>query len=505
MKHKRTHILLRRLLILSTLVGFVVLSSCNAKEEDVIGDSNITTESVAITDFSLTADLRVMKNLDSVFFSIDLEHGVVFNADSLPKGTNVTKLIPKIKYPSSVKTATIEMTGGTHRTGTVNYHSNSSDTIDFTGKVTLTLATANDAISKTYTLKVNVHKEDPDTIYWDKLAVNTLPSRLENPLAQKTVAYGKGTLALIEENDGTYTLSTADDIFAGSFIKEEVTPGFTPAIETLTASTEGDLYLLGDDGRLMTSTDGKSWAQATSGWQNIIGFYGDTLLGISGDGTSTVMKSYPEGAFPEMALPADFPLTGFTSPIEFTNRWTPDPTIIIFGGYPFPTNGRSASWAFDGTEWVNIAENSMPALSGLSVMSYYSYLNSAVNGILKEFEVYLAFGGRDADGNNNETIYVSYDHGINWQRAQSYMQLPKEVTAGYMVDALSIDTLLESNLSNQWKSVATKRRLPFEVEGEIIKWNCPYIFLFGGYDAKGILNPRIRSGVLQRLTFQPLF
>lgn len=492
--------------ILSIAFG-LTLASCNKKdEENTTEDTYVSTESVAITAFSLMADARVMANLDSVFFSIDLEHGVVFNADSLPKGTNITKLIPKIKYPSSVKSAVIEMTGGTHRTGTVNYYSNSADTIDFTGKVTLTLGTADDAIMKTYVLKVNVHQQDPDTIYWDKMAQADLPSRLSDPVEQKSVAFGTGVLTLIEENDGSFTVSRTEDIFEGTWSKAVFSAGFTPKVRSLTATEQGTLYLLDDKGTLYSSGDGATWTTQSAGWNEIIGEYAATLLGTSLQNGSPEMISYPDSEYSGLALPADFPLTGFTSAIEFSSKWSPRPTVVIFGGYPYAANGKSPSWAFDGKQWVNIAENSMPSLSGMSVIRYYSYLKSASSGLLKEFDVYLAFGGRNSEGNLNNLIYVSYDHGINWQRAQEYMQLPSTIVPGYMVDAIPLGFSMESSLSNRWKVDArSKRRIPFEIDGDLIKWDCPYIFLFGGHDASGALDPRIRSGVLQRLTFEPLF
>ncbi|MDE7409414.1 MAG: hypothetical protein K2N09_05265, partial [Muribaculaceae bacterium] len=57
--------------------------------------------SVAVTKFSLKSKKGSNVKLDSVFFSIDLNRGVIFNADSLPVGTDVTKLVPVIGYVTS--------------------------------------------------------------------------------------------------------------------------------------------------------------------------------------------------------------------------------------------------------------------------------------------------------------------------------------------------------------------------------------------------------------------
>lgn len=506
MTHKYITPLLNCVALLFAIVIGIIATACNAKDEDTPTNTDyVTTESVAVTGFYLSPDIRIMKNLDSVYFSIDLEHGVIFNADSLPKGTKVTKLVPKISYPSTVRSAVIKMEGGTHREGETNYFTNANDTIDFTGDVTLTLGTANNLITKTYRLKVNVHQTDPDTMYWDKTSSMMLPSRMLYPKRQKSIKYNGGVLSIIEEADGTYTASTTADIFEGSWEKRALNLNFTPVLHTLRVDSDNILYVLDSEGNLLSSNDAQNWNQLAAGWSEIIGTYGTALIGLTTTGEKLIMKSWPQGAYGEMEMPEGFPLTGYTEPIQFTNRWTPDPTIVIFGGYPYPASGKSQGWAFDGTSWVNIADNSMPALSGMSVVSYYSYLNSATNGLLKEFEVYLAFGGRDRNDNINNTVYVSYDHGINWQRAQEYMQLPANIETGYMVDALSLGTLKQSNLSNRWKVVPSRRKIPFAIDGDIVKWECPYIFLFGGYNTYSELYDNIRSGVLQRLTYEPLF
>lgn len=481
------------------IIGMGILATaCNAKDEDSPEDTYITTESVAVTGFSLSPNFRVMRNLDSVYFSIDLEHGVIFNADSLPKGTDVRKLVAVISYPSSVTSAVIEMTGGTYE-GSINYYSNPSDSIDFTGDVKLTLGTAKNEITKTYTLKVNVHKEDPDTMYWDTMSSDRLPSQMENPIAQKTVVAGSKFFCLVEESDGSYSMAVTNDIFEGFSSPSTLNLPFKPEIESFTANNDGGLFILGD-GDLWESADGRAWTVTETGWDQIIGMYGSALLGVS----SGRLISYPSSAVPSMEMPEGFPVKGCSNPIEISNRWASEPTIVIFGGTDGSGRLSSSSWAFDGSQWTDIADKALPPLEGLSVVDYYSYLNSASNSLLKEFEVYLAFGGRDETGNLNNTVYVTFDHGITWQRAQKYMQLPDGMQAGYMANALSVSKTLNSNLSDRWK-ISPRRRLPFEIDGDVIKWECPYIFIFGGYNSDSVLNDRIRAGVLQRLTFAPLF
>lgn len=476
--------------------------SCNSKD-DPDEDSYVPAETVAVTGFTLQPDIRVMRNLDSVFFSIDLDHGVIFNADSLPKGTNVTKLVAKISYPSTVTSATIEMKGGTHREGSFNYFSNPNDTIDFTGDVTLTLGADRNNLTKTYRLKVNVHQEDPDTLYWDQTASMQLPSRLSSPQEQKTVMQGTQTFCLIKESNGSFTMSTSQDLFEGKWNKKELSLNFTPDVRTLTECA-GKLFLLDSDGALYSSSDGISWDSTDVKWRNIIGEYDNHLVGITANGSEYGYEFYPNNLSGGV-LPAGFPIEGFSGQVTISSKWATSPTMIITGGKSAEGQYTGSSWAFDGNVWAAISNTPMPELYAPTVMPYFAYLKSSSNSQLKEFNALLAFGGRFEDGSINETLYISYDYGLNWMKAPQYMQVPAGISIGYGADALPVVKNMNSFLSDRWKSAPERRGVNFTIDGDVISWECPYIFLFGGYESTGTLIPSIHTGVLRRLTFVPIF
>lgn len=480
------------------LLGSLLTTSCNSKDE--LPDDYVPTESVAVTAFSLTADARVMKDLDAVFFSIDLVHGVIFNADSLPKGTPVKALIPKITYPSTVNSAQITMSGGSNRTGTVNYLTNPSDTIDFTGDVTLELKAGE--VTSRYVLKVNVHKEDPDTLIWDNLAMHDgLPSRLPSPLAQKTVARGDGAASLLQESDGSYTLSTCGDLFKGSWSKQQVNPGFTPKLRSFT--TAGDkFYILDANGKLYESTDGLNWQGCDANFVNLIGDYEGTLTGIIRKSGKSYLGSYPEGKLPTTPMPSGFPTEGYSAPVSMTSDWSPATTMMIFGGEEETGAYTGSAWAFDGRNWVNLSDTPLPALSGVAVFPYFTFLNSTLNGTT-EFNILVAMGGRKADGSINEDVYISYNGGLSWIKGPEYLQLPAEMKVGYDCDAVIGNNPMSYDLNDNWRKV--RSRIKYEIDGDNVKWDCPYIFLFGGVGTDGKLQDVIRTGVLKRLTFAPLF
>ena len=87
--------------------------------------------------------------------------------------------------------------------------------------------------------------------------------------------------------------------------------------------------------------------------------------------------------------------------------------------------------------------------------------------------------------------------------------LPAFIPAMWMADALIFDTELSASLSG-WARQPAPRRLPigarvkYDTDGETITWECPYIYLFGGFDAEGTLVDAIWKGALNRLTFKPI-
>ena len=175
---------------MALLIGTGAFSSCNKDSDSEVFQSPAN---LAVTAFNLKADTK-NPGLDSAYFSIDLEHGVIFNADSLRKGTKIDKVVADITFSGTVSEAVIEMKGGTTREGEIDYKSNPTDSIDFTGEVTLRVKADNNSIGTSYRIKVNVHEMAMDSLYWDSTARTTLPSRFGNPRKQKTVRFGEKTV-----------------------------------------------------------------------------------------------------------------------------------------------------------------------------------------------------------------------------------------------------------------------------------------------------------------------
>ncbi len=162
-------------LFAKTAIAAIILgmgtSACNedsstfsTEDLDISYDTNSNT---AITSFSIKANKKILTGLDSVFFTIDLNKFSIFNADSLPKGTDVSKLLVNIGNSGSSKIVIKYTDYKTQEKKELEYSSsNNTDSINFLDEVTVTVTSLNELQTKTYDIKVNVHKTEPDSLCW---------------------------------------------------------------------------------------------------------------------------------------------------------------------------------------------------------------------------------------------------------------------------------------------------------------------------------------------------
>lgn len=484
------------LLTLSSL-----LFSCNSKSEED-EDKYVVPSSVAVTSFNLKSNKDVMVGLENVFFSIDLNKGVIFNADSLPKGSDISKLVASVSYSDAVETAII-----TNGETEINYKKNPGDTIDFTKRVILTLTANAGSVSRDYLIKVNVHKSNPDSLIWNQQAVSKLPSRMANPRNQKSITQNDKALCLIEENDGTYTLSVSPDIFADEWNKQEIEFPFIPDIRTFTATSRA-LYLLDDAGELYESTDAQNWTSTSQLWESVIGAYTDHILGMRIENGRRLHCSYPQIG-EEIEVAADFPIEGASNLGVSTTKWSEMPTAIIVGGCSAAGEKLNGVWGFDGNSWARISLKGSPAITGATLVPYYAYRRTAQAWVQNEFEAWFIIGGVLSDGTYNRDIYISYDGGINWKTGGTLISLPDYIPTLAEADNIVMTSPKSADLSDGWEKSTSPagespRRIKYDIDGYEISWECPYIYLFGGYTESGTLNTNVYRSVLGRLSFTPL-
>ena len=175
------------------LSSLPVLVSCNKdKDDDDTFSYSDSEQTTLIKAFGLQADADVLSNLDSVHFTIDYDKGMIYNADSLPKGTDITGLKVTVEFLNTVSSAIFNISGAsTQADTTIEYTSSMTKKLDFSGKTVLTVTSADKSRVKDYNIQVLVHKVNPDSLAWPQQWRRDLPGYRSDAIGHKAVKQGE--------------------------------------------------------------------------------------------------------------------------------------------------------------------------------------------------------------------------------------------------------------------------------------------------------------------------
>lgn len=507
------------------------LTSCNDKSSDDLSDDGMTAEtlysSTAITSFKLKDNSKVLANLSGVFFTIDLNNAVIFNADSLPYGTNVKKLLMDIGTPSDNKIELTFIQADSLKTATVDYTTSSRDSVNFTRPVTVKVTSANQSYTREYSIKVNVHQVKSDSLSWGGFQYSTLPGTAEGDVVSSSVTVEKDNRLYCYTLSGSqYKRADAkadlEEDEQRSWTTNAVNFGFTPDLVSMKASDDS-FYVLSTDKKLYASADGLSWTATGETWDYIYGTYDNHIIGVKQESGKYMHVAYPapEG-FVSTQIPAGCPVNGTSQLLSFNNEWTEKPMAVFIGGRKADGQMSGAAWGYDGTTWASLGH--LPkgvAYEGMTLVPYFSFKTNSSTWTLTKRSTLFAICGRTSDGYLSRRVYISLDQGINWHEADELMQLPKDMegfaSAQGFVCNQSIDASSAVAEQNAWKSIPT-RELPAwwtindladiqaasRAVSPITSWDCPYIYIFGGENFSHEARNQVWRGVINRLTFKPL-
>ena len=493
-----TYHIMNRFLPLYLLVALLVagiVAACN--EEISVGGTSVNNNNCEVSSFSLQRNDSVLSRLDSIYFAINLVDAEIYNADSLPVGTKISKLCVKVGTESASACNITYRLLGTDRDTTVNLVDSPNDSINFSnGPVRMEIVSFNGQAKRTYSVRVNVHKSAPDTLVWDSEASRPLPSSLSSITGQKTVMFNGQAHTFT--TDGTqYSMAVITDPYTMTHTVSAVSLPEGTQIESITA-TDSELYCLDADGTLYSSLDGIEWTALDVTMDYIYGGYESMVLGVRNDGTQWTHLTFP--ATTEVAVPEGCPVSGTSNLILFSGKWNITPTAILLGGIDAAGHPTGEAWAFDGKVWGRLSNTPPPAISGMAIFPYNTVRISPSTWRVTEQASIIALGGRlkveDGAVAANDTVYVSNDFGITWRVAATSLQLPDWMPRVDGAQALVVERTLR---------VAPDAAPQSRVSAPVTEWECPYIYLFGGREINGTTVATVRRGVINKFTFKPIY
>ncbi len=505
--------MLRKIAIYILIATFAFsIVACNEDSDD----STEISSNVMVTSFSLAKNDNVLKNLDSIFFTIDLVNAKIFNADSLPFGTDISKLVVNIGTTgSSVAQLFVPNPDPKQDDIVIDYLTNSTDIVNFSnGPVRFHLVATDGSTQRDYMISVNVHKEKPDSLFWNISSKNSLPSNFDlnkQISVQKTVMF-KNMAVCISGNSTKYILSTNTNPTGINWKNKEISFPFSPNINSLNTTNDA-LFMLDNNGILYTSTDGLNWDSCNTQWHHIYGGYGNTLLGVKLIDGSFYHVTYPETT--TTIADIDCPISGTSPIVYYNNKWESSEQAFIMGGRCANGQCSGEMWGYDGSTWARVSQNSIYPREDMTFFAYYTFETNTKNWSVTKYPTLIAFGGFDAEGYPGRNVFISLNMGLTWKLADSLMQLPDYISSRGSAQALIFEkTMNEQKTFSSWEEYPSKM-LPsyWEIYNPILshsnvsnsQWVCPYIYLYGGYDKKnGTLYNEIWRGVINRLRFKPI-
>ena len=453
MKRKLIHIFL-------LLVAACCFTAC-LNDDDNSG--LIYYDDTAITSFTLGTLNRTMvtkdvNGNDSLYtttvdgstyaFRINEQTREIYNPDSLPYGTDITKCPCSVTTKNS-GTAVLKIVPETVG-GDSLFLLSSIDSLDLSKPTELRVYNGRATAYRAYTLKVNVHKQKIDTFGWQQQAAVSDFSAL----ADKKIVSLNGRLLLLGNDGFSGLIYKSDDGTNWTLAQSNVNTPWQKDISRQIAVRDGKIYLL-NGSSVFVSEDGEIWSQVGNDatltrligvGQN--GLYALTATGISfsTDGVAWTPETLDSEA---ILLPMEdihlltLPqknVTGFNRLLLFGNRSLAD----------FPNDQQAMIWSkMETTGTFAVSEpwifynldremsTPLPRLSGLQGMIYD--------------EAVYAFG---TDTEGNHVCYYTMDNGLNWSATSNY-QLPTELVAANETFTMTNDAdnfiWLVSNSGKVWK------------------------------------------------------
>ena len=425
----------------SAIVGslaVLVLSSC-LKEENQRTAPEWRKKNCQIASFSLKDAAKAkdtIAGLSQVTFTIDQLQGEIYNTDSLPYGTRIThKLACQITYDDVISPSRVEFMP--EATGK-RISGRDADSIDFSRPVRIYITSYDRTEAKTYTVRLNVHQQDPDSMVW----LHTYPLLGHGSIVEERALADAGTYLLFARTAEGLRIYRA----TAALNWTALTLSGLPTGKTLRAAQatvfRHTYYIHSTDGTLYRSSNGAAWA-TVAGAPTIECLLGavDTvayttrpvaLAAIVRSGDSLRFASMDAAGVWTMgeAVPATFPTSGFgCTGYEAAHRRH----LLLVGGQQRNGSLTNRAWeTTDGRTWVCLNENTtpgLPALEGAAVAMY-------------DGKIYLV-GGINAAKSASRTLYLSSDRGATWSIAARKLMLPDDFRArGYATPIVTTDGYL---------------------------------------------------------------
>lgn len=337
-------------------------------------------------------------------FIIDQIRGKIYNADSLPKGTDVSKVTINI----SCEGYYVFVEAGENDSIWVD-----TDSLDFTKPIQFKVLSEMNTFGQIYTAQINVHQQEPDMMSWTKTA------NVSTDIKGQKAVYANGNIYVFAEGEAQVAMTSTTNGKEWTSLQTidlPVKADYTTAMEWA-----GKIYILADKA-LYASENGINWTKVETEqtFSTLTASSKRKLIGVDTD------NHYIESADAinwdkHQAMPADFPQAPFTSVSYALSTNASMERIVLMGYNPAEQDTTNVVWGQIDNEhgWAAMTyENNKelcPKFENPTIIHYNNKL--------------YAFGGSAKDGEEIQAFqqfYSSNDNGISWEPVTENLFFPEE-------------------------------------------------------------------------------
>lgn len=342
--------------------------------------------------------------LDTIYgkhykFTIDHVRNLVYNADSLPVGADT--IIDRILID------TLHINGWA-TAGANDTLFKVTDSVDLRKPLVLKIHALDGQTTREYTISVNVHRQDPDSLTWENMDLKQ-PVFSTAPIAgsQKAVILNGNRLLVYTSHTAMHSSSTNAAAYGWS---SHTVSGLPADIQLASiVNFKETLYAPSADGKVYTSTDGVAWSEHSS-------LSGDVTLLIAGlsermagirtiDGKAyfctTDGTSWTQGE----EVPDEFPASDIYTSVYATANGVEK---AVLAGNTAEAGSATVPWfTMDGSNWSELSTTVSTACPFMEnpVIMYYN-------------DRFYMFGG------DFSAIYTSLT-GLTWTKVAKKFLLPE--------------------------------------------------------------------------------
>lgn len=466
--------------IVLLLASAVLCTSCLDSDNEYVYDDDAAITAFTLGNINQTfscktkdglRDSSYVKSVDfsSVKMTIDHLGGRIFNADSLPLGCDITKVLATASTRNSGMVGIKNVDSDTTRVFS------STDSIDYTKERELIVYSNSTRSSHRYKVTLNVHKEDGDKFVWTKLSNNTTEVGISALKGMRMVALPNNQLVLAG-TDGTVTrLYTSADGSQWS----QTTPATLDADAYQNLMTDGENALFISGGYLYTTTDGKSWTWTATTQKQLVAATTHHLFAYDAEGAlnhSTDNGSTWTKEDIDTNDAAYLPQQNVSSAILALTTNSDSYRLIMQGSRDVTahsTDTANVVWAKvidpnDNTQpWICYYGADSQAKYRLPRLAHLQMANSALG--------LVAFGGKGLGACKKEAhkmFWNSTDKGLTWQE-DTVVTVPTDFASSndalaFTIDANNYVWLVCGNSAQVWRGRLNK--LGWATRQDIFEW-----------------------------------